>query len=84
MNTVQTVVMYIGTFQNAGTYCIHYRCCRSTYQLYVYILYIYAFQMSVHICILMISMFVTLTSYISRSITFIKLLYKTNIYILDI
>jgi len=51
---------------------------------FMYILYIYAFEMSVHICILMISMFVTLISNISRSITFIKLPYKINYYILTI
>jgi hypothetical protein len=40
--------------------------------------------MSFHIRILIISMFVKLISSISRSTTFIKLLYKTNVYILII
>jgi hypothetical protein len=40
-NTVQTVVKYVGSFQNDGTYCIHYRYCSPTFQLYVYILPLY-------------------------------------------
>jgi len=61
MNTVQTVVMYAGSFQNAGTYCIHYRYCRSTFQLHVCI---------VNLCILIVCSYLHFNDFDVCNVTF--------------
>jgi len=70
-------VMYI------CVYIYIYMCVYIYIYIYIYIVHLCILNV-VYVCILIISMFVTLIPSIPQPITFIKLLYNTNVYILTI